>query len=96
MNKAKRYFVNTKGDMLGYPHWGVETIEQPAHTFHAKLRIARVGWLNKGFYFELEDEHGVTYCMNDIMFRKYLEHNEMFLEGDWNFYQQGSAFSIGL
>ena len=71
-------------------------IEQPAEPFHAKLKIVRIGWLNSGFFLELQDENGKTYNMNDVMFRKYLDRNDMYLEGDWNFYQQGTAFSIGL
>lgn len=34
--------------------------------------------------------------MNDVLFREYIENNDVFIEGDWNFYQQGTAFSIGL
>ena len=43
-----------------------------------------------------EDENGKTYCMNDVLFREYIEKNDVFVEGDWQFYQQGTAFSIGL
>lgn len=97
MNKAKKYYVDKDGNMVGYTNrYRFEKTEMPAEVFHAKLQIKRVGWLNNGFYFELEDENGKTYCMNDVLFRKYIEKNDVFIEGDWQFYQQGTAFSIGL
>lgn len=97
MNKAKKYYVNNDGNMIGYTrHYRFEKFEMPAEKFHARLQIKKVGWLNNGFYFVLEDENGKTYCMNDVLFREYLEKNDIFIEGDWQFYQQGTAFSIGL
>ena len=97
MNKAKRYYVDKDGDMIGYTRYSkLEKTEMPAEMFHAKLKIICIGWLNSGFYLILEDENGKRYCMNDVLFRKYLEKNDMFIEGDWQFYQQGTAFSIGL
>lgn len=97
MNKAKKYYVDNDGNMIGYTRYHrQEKIEMQPEMFHAKLQIKRVGWLNSGFYFELEDENGKTYCMNDVLFRKYIEKNDVFIEGDWQFYQQGTAFSIGL
>lgn len=97
MNKAKKYYVDTNENMIGYPRYCItEKIEKPAKIFHAKLKIIRIGWLNNGFYFEFEDETGKTFCMNDVMFNDYIEKNDIYIEGDWNFYQQGTAFSIGL
>lgn len=97
MNKAKKYYVDNNGNMIGYTrYYSRERAEMPAETFHAKLQLKRIGWLNSGCCFELEDESGKTYSMNDLMLKRYLEHNDIFLEGDWNFYQQGTAFSIGL
>ena len=97
MNKAKKYYIDNDGNMIGYTrYYNRERMEMPAEMFHARLKIKRIGWLNIGCYFELEDENGKTYSMNDLMLKRYLEHNDIFLEGDWNFYQQGTAFSIGL
>lgn len=96
MNIAKRYYVDKNGDMIGYTRYQKDRFETPAQPFHAKLKIVRIGWLNSGFCIELEDENGKMYNMNDVMFRQYLRMNDVYLEGDWNFYQQGTAFSIGL
>lgn len=97
MNKAKKYYIDNDGNMISYTsRHGHEKTEMPTNVFHAKLRIKEVGWLNSGFYFVLEDGNGKTYTMNDSLFRKYIEKNDVFIEGDWNFYQQGTAFSIGL
>lgn len=97
MRRAKKYYVDEKKNMIGYTrNHRFEKTEKPAEMFHARLKISKVGWLNNGFYFVLEDENGKTYCMNDVLFREYIEKNDVFVEGDWNFYQQGTAFSIGL
>ena len=99
MKKAKKYYVNEKGNMIGYTNRHLQyrsKTEMPAEQFHAKLKIVNIGWLNSGCYFELQDENGKTYSMNDIMFREYIKTNNVILEGDWNFYQQGTAFSIGV
>lgn len=97
MKLTKRYYEDKNGNMIGYTRYRKdEKIEKPAEQFHAKLKIVRVGWLNSGFYLELQDENGKTYNMNDVMFVEYLNKNNVFLEGDWNFYQQGTAFSVGL
>ena len=97
MKKAKKYYVDKDGNMIGYTRYRtLEKTEMPAEPFHAKLKIIHIGWLNSGCYFELQDENGKMYSMNDIMLRKYIEKNDVYLEGDWNFYQQGTVFSIGL
>lgn len=96
MNKAKKYYVDTNSDMIGYARYRTEKTEILAKPFHAKLKIKEVGWVNSGVYFILEDENGKLYNMNDVMFRKYILENDVFLEGDWDFYQQGTVFSIGL
>lgn len=33
--------------------------------------------------------------MNDVMFDKYIRQNDVFVEGEFDFYQQGTVFSIG-
>lgn len=96
MNKAKKYYVDENGNMVGYTRYCRNKTEMPVEPFHAKLKIVGINWLNTGCCFKLQDENGKTYNMNDIMFREYFEKNDMYLEGDWNFYQQGMAFSIGL
>lgn len=97
MKITDKYYVDRHGDMIGYTrYYNSEKIEVPAEPFHSKLKIVKVGWLNSGFCLEVQDENGKTYNMNDTMFRKYLEQNDMYLEGDWNFYKQGTSFSIGL
>lgn len=100
MNPAKKYYVDKNGNMIGYTRYrSADKIEMPAESFHAKLKVVGVGWLNSGFCLELQDENGKTYNMNDIMFREYIARNDVCdvcLEGDWNFYQQGTSFSVGL
>ena len=96
MNITNKYYVDKNGDMLGYPRYMPVKNEVEAKPFHAKLKIARIGWLNSGFFIELEDESGKTYSMNDIMFRNYIAQNDVYIEGDFNFYKQGTAYSIGL
>lgn len=96
MNLTNRYYVDENGDMIGYTRYrNSDKIETPAELFHAKLKIIRIGWLHSGFCLELQDEDGKTYNMNDVMFREYVAKNDVYLEGDWNFYQQGTSFSIG-
>ena len=98
MRLAKKYYVDENGNMIGYTRWyrKDEKIEVPAEPFHAKLKIARIGWLNSGCCYELQDENGKTYNINDTMLSEYIKNNDVYLEGDWNFYQQGTSFSIGL
>lgn len=97
MKLAKKYYVDKNGDMIGYTRYrSNDKIEQQAEPFHAKLKIVRVGWLNSGFCLELQDENGKTYNMNDVMFREYIDRKDVYLEGNWNFYQQGISFSVGL
>lgn len=96
MKLAKKYYVDVNGDMIGYTRYRTADKEKPAEQFYAKLKIVRVGWLNSGFCLELQDENGKTYNMNDVMFREYLNRKDVYLEGDWNFYQQGTSFSVGL
>lgn len=96
MNITNKYYVDKNDHMIGYPKHRSDKIEKPAEKFHAKLKIARIGWLNSGFFIELEDEAGKTYSMNDMMFRNYVAQNDVYIEGDFNFYKQGVAYSIGL
>ena len=96
MNKAKKYYVDEDGNMIGYPRYISEKTEVLPEPFHAKLKIVGIGWLNSGCYFSLEDENGKIYNMNDIMFKNYIKQNDIHIEGDWDFYQQGTAYSIGL
>lgn len=98
MNKAKKYYVDNDGNMIGYARFRYldSKIEMSAEPFHARLKIVKIGWLNSGCYFELQDKNGKTYNMNDVMLRKYIEKNDVYLEGDWQFYQQGTSYSIGL
>ena len=78
MNKAKKYYVDKDDNMVGYTNrHRFEKTEMPAEIFHAKLKINRVGYLNSGFYLELEYENGKTYCMNDVLFREYIEKNDV-------------------
>lgn len=96
MRKAKRYYVDEKGNMIGYNKGRSNNkVEMPANTFRSKLKVTGVGWLNNGVCFALTDEDGKTYNMNDVMFKKYIKQNDVFVEGEFDFYQQGTAFSIG-
>lgn len=97
MRATNKYYVDSNGDMIGYTRYrAAEKHEMPAEQFRARLKIVRIGWLNSGFCLELQDENGKTYNMNDVMFREYIKNKDVFLDGDWNFYQQGTSFSIGL
>lgn len=96
MNITKKYYVDKDGNMIGYPRFAPTKNEVEAKPFHSKLKISRIGWLNNGFFIELEDESGKTYSMNDVMFSDYIAHNDVYIEGDFNFYKQGTAYSIGL
>lgn len=97
MKIAKKYYVDKDDNMIGYTRYRkTDRIERPAELFHTKLKICSIGWLNSGVCFTLEDENGRLYNMNDVMLREYIKQKDVFLEGDWNFYQQGSSFSIGL
>ena len=97
MNKTKKYYVDNDGNMIGYTRYlRTAKTEVPAEPFRAKLKMKQIGWTNSGVYFILEDENGKTYNMNDAMFKEYISKNEVFLEEDWDFYQQGTVFSIGM
>lgn len=97
MNLAKKYYIDENGNMIGYTRYHKsDKTEVVANPFHAKLKITGIGWLRNGICIGLQDENGKTYNMNDVMFKEFIKQNELFLEGDWNFYQQGTAFSIGL
>ena len=97
MNKTKKYRVDKNGNMVGYyRHRSINDVEVQAEPFHAKLKVIGIGWLNSGCYFVLQDENGKTYNMNDTMLREYIGKNDVYLEGDWQFYQQGTSYSIGL
>ena len=100
MQKAKKYYVDEKGNMIGYIRYKNknELTEKPAFSFSGKLKIIDFGLLNYGFYLIVQDENGSLYSMNDIQFAKCLKENknDIFIDGDWAFFQQGTAFSIGL
>lgn len=94
MRLTNKYHIDEEGNMIGYTRYrkGIQVAAEP---FHGKLKIVHIGLLNTGCYFELQDEQGKTYSMNDIMFEKYIDNNDVYIEGNWKFYQQGTAFSIG-
>lgn len=97
MNKAKKYYVDRNGNMIGYPKYmETDRIEKEPYCFKGRLKIQYIGWLNKGFYLILEDENGNTFSMNDVMFKDYVSRNDIYLNGKWTFYSQGMAYSIGL
>lgn len=97
MKIAKKYYVDKDDNMIGYPRYRkTDRIEKTAAPFQGKLKICSIDWLNSGVCFTLEDEKGKIYSMNDVILREYIKQKDVFLEGDWNFYQQGSSFSIGL
>ena len=84
MNKAKKYYVDKDGNMIGYTrYFKLEKTEKPVEMFHAKLRIKQVGWLNSGFYFILEDENNKEYYMNTKrqkeVFDEFIKTNPMIL-----------------
>lgn len=95
MNKAKKYYVDKNGNMI-YKHSKYEeSTEVSAAPFNAKLKLDGIGWSRSGCYFLLTDENGKIYYMNDVMFRDYIEQHDVYLEGEFNFYQQGQVYSIG-
>lgn len=103
MNKAKTYYADNNGNMIhntkdNYLRWDkpVGKNKISAIPFHAKLKLVRLGWINSGTLFYFEDENGKSYVMNDKMFSDYITENDLYVEGDWEFYQQGCCYSIGL
>lgn len=95
MNKTNNYYIDNNGDMIGYPRYYLEKIEQTATPFYGKLKMIAMHRNNSSVYFILEDENGKLYYMNDAMFEKYITSHEVVLEENWNFYKQGNAYSIG-
>lgn len=95
MNKTNNYYIDNNGDMIGYPRYYLEKIEQAAAPFYGKLKMIAMHRNNSSVYFILEDENGKHYYMNDSMFEKYITSHEVVLEENWNFYKQGNAYSIG-
>lgn len=95
MLKTDKYYVDKHGEMLNYLGHTNDRTEVSAAPFNAKLRIVRIRWLNRGCYFVLKDENDKTYCMNDIMFSNYIHNNNLYIEGNFDFYKQGLAYSIG-
>ena len=91
-----KYYEDKSGKMLRYPKYCNDKVEVEARPFSTKLRIIRIGWLNTGCYFDLEDENGKVYSMNDVMFSNYITNKNLYIEGDFDFYKQGIAYSIGL
>lgn len=96
MNKAKKYYINKDGMMVHRKGTSLDETEITAIPFHAKLKMRGLGWINSGVIFYLEDEKGKIYVMNDTMMRKCIKSTDVFIEGDWDFYQQGVSYSIGL
>lgn len=96
MNKTNNYYIDTNGDMIGYPtKYYLEKIEQTATPFYGKLKMIAMRRNNSSVYFILKDENGKHYYMNDSMFEKYITSHEVILEENWNFYKQGNTYSIG-
>jgi hypothetical protein len=97
MKLTDKYYVDKDGDMVrSLRHRNRNNVEVLAEPFHAKLKIVSVASLNSGCYFELQDENGKIYKMNDVMLGEYIAQKDVFLEGDWKFYKQGIAYSIGI
>ena len=100
MNKAKKYYVGSQNAMVHrankYDITSKRVTEKMAIPFYAKLKLTGLGWLNSGMLFYLDDEDGVTYVMNSAMMRECIKGTDIFIEGDFDFYQQGTSYSIGL
>lgn len=99
MRKTKKYYIDSQGMMAHrvnkYDIVSEKAIEKPAIPFYSKLKLTGLGWLNNGVLFYLNDENGVTYVMNDVMMRDCIKNTNIFIEGEWDFYQQGTSYSIG-
>lgn len=98
MNKAKKYYVDNAGNMIGYPksyRGDIPKTEVIPEPFHAKLKICNIGWLNSGAYFTLKDENGKRYNITQSMMQQYLQNHDVYIEGNWDFYSQGCVYSIG-
>lgn len=68
MKLAKKYYVDKNGDMIGYTRYcTADKVEQSAESFHAKLKIVRVGWLNSSFCLELQNESRKTYSKELVL-----------------------------
>ena len=97
MNKAKKYYVDSDNMMVHRSTYNTlkTATEKSAIPFHAKLKITGLGRLNSGVLFYLEDDNGSTYVMNDGMMCECIKNTNIFIEGEWDFYQQGTSYSIG-
>lgn len=100
MRKTKKYYIGSQGMMVHrankYDITSKRVTEKMAIPFHGKLKLTGLGWLNNGVLFYLEDKNGVIYVMNDVMMRDCIKGTDIFIEGKWDFYQQGTSYSIGL
>lgn len=99
MNKTDKYYIsNSNGLMIHNTRdWCVPAncTELTAKPFRAKLKITGMITLNHGMVFFLTDESGQTYTMNDTMFADCVKKADVYIEGNWGFYKQGCAYSIG-
>ena len=101
MNKTKKYYIDKDGNMVYYVNKNMlnqgQFTEVSAEVFHEKLEIVDFfSYLGYGLFFTLKDKDGKLYCMNDDMLRRYFMNNSITVEADWDFYQQGPVYSIGL
>lgn len=97
MNKAKEVKLINGQMTKGNYKWEVGEVSYiPNEVFNSELQIVAVRWQNSGFYLALKDANGKEYFMNDTMFSDYIEKNKVTLTGDWTYYKQGTAQSIGL
>ncbi len=100
MNKAKELICDLNGDMYRNTRYihkdNILKCNVEGFKFDAKFRIKRVGWQNSGVYFELEDKDNKIMYMSDCEFIKYIEKNDLCLEGTFEFLKQGTIQSLGI
>lgn len=100
MNKAKKVYVYSDGKINGsmvrdFSRYkkSLQTIDP--YIYRGKLRLHDICSLNNGSYFVFNGEDGKQYYMTDNEFNKYLRYNNVFIDGNFEFLQQGSIQSIG-
>ena len=71
-------------------------IKVSEETFYAKLRIVDIKYLNDEMFLELVDEKQNHYNMNLYTFLKYLQLNDVFIDGNWNLYKDNNVLNVDL
>lgn len=99
MNKAKKYYIDNKGNMVKSTRHKRDlkeiTVEE-GYTERKNLKLTRADWQNSGLTFWFKDDENHGYPMSWHEFNDYLrEHPVEFNDMNIEFLQQGNVYSIG-